>query len=55
MNWRRDAVKDTRVLKGDRPRLPLVFGAVIIRHKLCLSDRETVAQIQENYGQSVLL
>ena len=26
----------------------LVTGAVIIKHKLCLSDRETVAQIQEN-------
>ncbi|MFB3077831.1 MAG: transposase, partial [Lysobacterales bacterium] len=26
----------------------LVIGAVIIKHKLCLSDDETVAQIQEN-------
>jgi hypothetical protein len=26
----------------------LVIGAVIIKHKLCLSDWETVAQIQEN-------
>jgi IS5 family transposase len=26
----------------------LMIGAVIIKHKLCLSDRETVAQIQEN-------
>ena len=26
----------------------LVIGAVLIKHKLCLSDRETVAQIQEN-------
>ena len=26
----------------------LVVGAVIIKHKLCLSDRETVLQIQEN-------
>ena len=26
----------------------LVIGAVIIKHKLCLSDRETVAQLQEN-------
>ena len=26
----------------------LVIGAVIIKHKLCLSDRETVAQIREN-------
>ena len=26
----------------------LVIGAVIIKHRLCLSDRETVAQIQEN-------
>ena len=26
----------------------LVIGAVIIKHKLCLSDRETVAQIEEN-------
>ncbi len=25
-----------------------MIGAVIIKHKLCLSDRETVAQIQEN-------
>ena len=26
----------------------LVIGAVIIKHKLCLSDEETVMQIQEN-------
>ncbi len=26
----------------------LVIGAVIVKHKLCLSDRETVAQVQEN-------
>lgn len=26
----------------------LVIGAVIIKHKLCLSDEETIAQIQEN-------
>ena len=26
----------------------LVIAAVIIKHKLCLSDQETVAQIQEN-------
>ena len=26
----------------------LVIGAVIIKHKLCLSDRETVLQIQQN-------
>ena len=26
----------------------LVIGAVIIKHKLCVSDRETVSQIQEN-------
>ncbi|MEA1890240.1 MAG: transposase [Pseudomonadota bacterium] len=26
----------------------LVIGAVIIKHKLCLSDEETVKQIQEN-------
>jgi len=26
----------------------LMIGAVIIKHKLCLSDKETVAQIQEN-------
>ena len=26
----------------------LVIGAVIIKHKLCLSDRDTVAQIQGN-------
>jgi len=26
----------------------LVIGAVIVKHKLCLSDRETVDQIQEN-------
>jgi len=26
----------------------LVIGAVIIKHKLCLSDEETVAQIREN-------
>jgi len=25
----------------------LVIGAVIIKHKLCLSDEETMAQIQE--------
>jgi len=26
----------------------LVIGAVILKHKLCLSDEETVCQIQEN-------
>ena len=26
----------------------LVIGAVVVKHKLCVSDRETVAQIQEN-------
>ena len=26
----------------------MVIGAVIIKHKLCLSDEETVRQIQEN-------
>ena len=26
----------------------LVIGAVIIKHKLCLTDRETVEQVQEN-------
>jgi len=26
----------------------LVIGAMIIKHKLCLSDRETISQIQEN-------
>ena len=26
----------------------LVIGAVILKHKLCLSERETVMQIQEN-------
>jgi len=26
----------------------MVIGAVIIKHKLCLSDEETVQQIQEN-------
>ena len=33
-----------------RPAKParLVIGAVIIKHKLCLSDQETVDQIQEN-------
>jgi len=33
-----------------RPAKParLVIGAVIIKHKLCLSDEETVRQIQEN-------
>jgi hypothetical protein len=33
-----------RPAKNDR----LVIGAVIIKHKLCLSDEETVLQIQEN-------
>ena len=32
----------------------LVIGAVIIKHKLCLSDRETVAHIQENPYPTVL-
>jgi len=27
---------------------PAVIGAVIIRHKLCLSDEETIGQIREN-------
>ncbi len=37
-------------LDQGRPAKParLVIGAVIIKHKLCLSDEETVQQIQEN-------
>ena len=37
-------------LKQGRPTKDarLVIGAVIIKHKLCLSDEESVAQIQEN-------
>jgi len=42
----------TKQLSADqgRPAKParLVIGAVIIKHKLCLSDEETVPQIQEN-------
>ena len=38
------SVKQGRPAKDAR----LVIGAVIIKHKLCLSDQETVAQIQEN-------
>jgi hypothetical protein len=38
------SVKQGRPAKDAR----LVIGAVIIKHKLCLSDRETVAQIREN-------
>ncbi len=38
------AVKQGRPAKDAR----LVIGAVIIKHKLCLSDQETVARIQEN-------
>ena len=30
----------------------MVIGAVIIKHKLCLSDEESVAQIQENPSAS---
>jgi hypothetical protein len=33
-----------RTAKGAR----LVIGAVIIKHKLCLSDEETLQQIREN-------
>ena len=38
------SVKQGRPAKDAR----LVIGAVIIKHKLCLSDEETVMQIQEN-------
>jgi len=38
------SVKQGRPAKDAR----LVIGAVIIKHKLCLSDEETVDQIQEN-------
>ena len=38
------SVKEGRPAKDAR----LVIGAVIIKHKLCLSDEETVDQIQEN-------
>jgi len=42
-------IKNLSVDQG-RPAKParLVIGAVIIKHKLCLSDEETVQQIQEN-------
>lgn len=41
-----EALSETRGRPSKDPRL--VIGAVIIKHKLCLSDCETVAQVQEN-------
>jgi hypothetical protein len=38
------SVREVRPAKDAR----LVIGAVIIKHKLCLSDKEAVQQIQEN-------
>ena len=38
------SVREGRPAKDAR----LVIGAVIIKHKLCLSDEEAVQQIQEN-------
>lgn len=50
--WDRLSEVYTKNLSVDqgRPAKParLVIGAVIIKHKLCLSDEETVQQIQEN-------
>lgn len=45
-----DSYYKTFSLKQGRPAKDarLVIGAVIIKHKLCLSDEETVCQIQEN-------
>lgn len=42
--YRKLSAKKGRPAKDAR----LVIGAVIIKHKLCLSDEETVMQIQEN-------
>lgn len=50
--WDKFSDAYTKNLSSDqgRPAKParLVVGAVIIKHKLCLSDEETVSQIQEN-------
>ncbi len=50
--WDKLSESYTKNLSADhgRPAKParLVIGAVIIKHKLCLSDEETVQQIQEN-------
>ncbi len=50
--WDEFAVGYYRCLSTDQGRpakdARLVIGAVIIKHKLCLSDEETVKQIQEN-------
>lgn len=45
-----DSYYETLSVKQGRPAKDarLVIGAVIIKHKLCLSDEETVDQIQEN-------
>ena len=45
-----DSYHETLSMKQGRPAKDarLVIGAVIIKHKLCLSDEETVDQIQEN-------
>ncbi len=49
MNWRRVITKGSQAARVARLKdARLAIGAVIIKHKLCLSDRETVAQIQEN-------
>jgi hypothetical protein len=41
------ALSDSRLGRPSKD-ARLVIGAVIIKHKLCLSDRETVLQLQEN-------
>lgn len=50
--WNKLSAAYTKNLSADQGRRAkparLVVGAVIIKHKLCLSDEETVLQIQEN-------
>ena len=49
MSWPKVIIRGLASERG-RPtkEARLVIGAVIIKHKLCLSDIETVQQIQEN-------
>ena len=48
MNWLRPTTKVFPVPPHQGCASGHIIGAVIIKHTLCLSDRETVAQIQEN-------
>ncbi|WP_241085209.1 transposase [Candidatus Vondammii sp. HM_W22] len=47
MNWQKVTIRDFDTQGRSAKDARLIIGAVIIKHKLCLSDREIILQIQK--------